>query len=534
MNTNLDPQMLRSEQYVEVGEILLRDAGIIIERWAQRAIQEQPSGARAHHEVLRDHLPRLLQTLGQSLAARLNGNSTPHWAPAQEHGEQRWEVGWSLPEVVRDYQILRLVLFDYLEESLPRSLSFRESGAIGLALDEAISASVTAYAGQSETALREQAAALKEADQRKTDFLAILAHELRNPLAPILTSIELLRLHDSPASPVNQVRTIIDRQVKQMIRLVDDLLDLTRIARGKLDLQRSIFDARLTVEQAVLTVQPLLVAHAHQLSVDLPHDPIYLNADEARIVQVLVNLLSNAAKYTERGGRISIALAREGEEAVLRVRDNGMGIETEMLGRIFDLFAQIDRSRHRAQGGLGIGLALVRQLVELHGGRISVHSAGAGKGSTFVMHLPIAPPPSSASELSGSRPQSHTEISTKMDCHILIIEDNTDARQTLALLLELLGHRVETAATGLEGVAAALISRPQVVLIDLGLPGLDGYEVAQQLRSALGEEVRLIALTGYAQEEDRCRTREAGFDAHVTKPVELEELNRVINGAKDA
>jgi signal transduction histidine kinase/ActR/RegA family two-component response regulator len=432
--------------------------------------------------------------------------------------------------VVRDYQILRLVLFDYLEESLHRSLRFRESRAIDLALDEAISASVTAYVGQSEAAFREQAAVLQEADQRKTDFMAMLAHELRNPLAPILTSIELLRLLGSQDSHINQTRAIIERQVKQMVRLVDDLLDLTRIVRGKLELRRTILDVREAVAQAVQTVRPALEAQAHQLSVEVPDEPLYLQADETRIVQVLVNLLSNAAKYTERGGKIVVSVACEDDEVVLRVRDNGVGIEAEMLSRIFDLFTQIGRSLHRSQGGLGLGLTLVRQLVELHGGRVSVHSEGPGKGSEFVVRLPIAaPPPPPVSP--GEPPQSAVAPSRATTHHILIIEDNTDARETLTLLLQMLGHRVESAATGPDGITRALASRPQVVLIDLGLPGLDGYEVARQVRAALGQKARLVALTGYAQEEDRRRTRDAGFDAHLPKPVELEELNRVMKDA---
>ena len=386
---NLNPQMLRSEQHIEVGLVIQRDADVLIERWAQRVVQDQPTAARAHHQVLLDHLPRLLQTLGQSLADCLDPHSTPHEASAEEHGEQRWEVGWSLTEMVRDFQLLRLVLFEYLEETFPRPLGFHESRAIDLALDEAISASVAAYVGQSEMALREQAAALKEAEQRKTDFLAILAHELRNPLAPILTSIELLRLLGSKDSNINQAREIIERQVRQMVRLVDDLLDLTRITRGKLELRRTILDVGQTVTQAVQTVRPLLEAQGHQLSVELPAEPIYLDADETRIVQMLVNLLSNAGKYTERGGLIRLSVAREGDEVVLRVGDNGVGIEAEMLGCIFDLFTQIGRSLHRAQGGLGVGLMLVRQLVELHGGQVSVHSEGPGKGSEFVVRLPI-------------------------------------------------------------------------------------------------------------------------------------------------
>jgi signal transduction histidine kinase/CheY-like chemotaxis protein len=529
---NLDPQLLRSEQHVEVGLVIQRDAGVLMDRWALRAVQQQPNAARAHHQALLDHLPRLLQTLGQSLAESLDADATPHQTPAEEHGEQRWEVGWSLPEVVRDYQLLRLVLFEYLEETLPRRLGFRESRAIDLALDEAISASVAAYVAQRETALRDQAAALKEADQRKTDFLAILAHELRNPLAPILTSIELLRLLSSKDNNINQPREIIERQVRQMVRIVDDLLDLTRVARGKLELRRTILDVGQAVTQAVQTVRPLLEAQGHQLSVELPAEPIHLEADETRIVQVLVNLLSNAGKYTERGGQIRLSAAREGNEAVLRVGDNGVGIETEMLGRIFDLFTQIGRSLHRAQGGLGIGLMLVRQLVELQGGRVSAQSDGPGQGSEFVVRLPIASP-SVPSNPPDESPQPGT-TSAATTCHILIIEDNNDARETLALLLQILGHRVETAATGPEGVKLALSARPQVVLIDLGLPGLDGFEVARQLRAALGEGARLIALTGYAQEEDRRRTQEAGFDAHLPKPVELEELNRVLSAGNNS
>jgi signal transduction histidine kinase/CheY-like chemotaxis protein len=525
---NLDPQVLRSEQHVEVGRLIQRDAGILIERWSRRAVQEQPNAARAHHQALRDHLPRLLHALGHSLAVSLDANSSPHYAPAREHGEQRWEVGWSLPEVVRDYQILRLVVFEYLEETLDRPLFFREVMAIGLALDEATAASVTAYVRQREAALEEQAAALKEADQRKNEFLAILAHELRNPLAPILTSIELFRLLTSTDPNLAQAREIIERQVKHMVRLIDDLLDLTRIARGKLELRRTRFDLRQAANQAVHTTRPLFESHGHQLSIELPAEPILLEADEARVVQVLVNLLTNAGKYTEHGGRISLTVSREANEAIVRVRDNGIGIEPEMLGRIFDLFTQVGRSLHRSQGGLGIGLTLVRQLVELHGGRVSVHSEGLGKGSEFVVRLPLAPEDSSLSAPAGSSSQSAVPQLAAPARHILIIEDNADARETLATLLKMIGHRTETAAAGPEGIQLALAGRPQVILIDLGLPGMDGFEVARQIRAGLGESVLLIALTGHALEEDRRRAQASGFDAHLSKPVELEELNRVL------
>jgi|SRR5579884_81209 len=529
MIQNLNLRELRSEPHVDVGLLIQRDASIIIERWLKRVVREQPDAARLHHQSLIDHLPSLLYTMGQSLAVQLEDDAAPDQAPAERHGEHRWETGWSLPEVVRDYQILRLVIFEYLEENLDRPLSFREGRAIDLALDEAISASVSAFSRQSVAELRRQAEALKEADQHKTDFLAVLAHELRNPLASVVTSMELLRLLDGQDPRIDQARAITERQVKQMVRLVDDLLDLTRIARGKLELRRTVFMVGQAMTQAVQTVLPLMQAQGHQLTVDLPTELIHVEADELRIVQVLVNLLNNAAKYTERGGHINVSASREGDEVVLRVRDDGIGIEGEKLAAIFTRFTQIDRSLHRSRGGLGVGLALVRQLVELHGGQVSAHSEGLGKGSEFVVRLPALKPssvplpsPSAAAPASTSTPAATAR-------RILLIEDNTDACETLSLLLRMLGHHVESATTGPEGVARAVASRPQIALIDLGLPGLDGFEVARQIRAALGEAVLLVALSGYTQEEDRRRAEEAGFDAHLPKPIELEELSRILS-----
>jgi signal transduction histidine kinase/CheY-like chemotaxis protein len=464
----------------------------------------------------------------------LEPDGCPHWAPAAAHGEQRWENGWSLPEVVQDYQILRRVLMEYLEETLTRPLLYRETAAVGLALDEAIGSSVAAYSRRVEEervehdrqireAAQRQAEALRQADRRKNDFLAILAHELRNPLAPILHATELLRLQGPAEASVEQARDVIDRQVRLLGRLVDDLLDMARIAQGKLELRRSRFNVAEAVTQAVQSTAPLFEAQQHRLSVQLPEGPLPVEADQARVVQVLVNLLTNAAKYTDRGGAVQVSAAREGGEVVLRVRDNGIGIEAGMLGRVFDLFTQVDRALDRAQGGLGIGLTLVRQLVELHGGRVAAHSAGPGQGSEFVVRLPAADGAPAAA------PAEEPPAPVKRR-HVLIIEDNADARATLATLLKLLGHRIETAAAGAEGVERALALRPEVALIDLGLPGVDGCEVARQLRAALGSAIRLVALTGHAQQEDRRRTQEAGFDAHLVKPVATEELTRVLNG----
>jgi signal transduction histidine kinase len=529
----MDTQSLRSEAFVEVGRIIERDSGLLIERWADRAAAEQPHAARLHHETLLDDLPRFLRTLGRGLAVVQDPEDCPHKVPAAAHGEQRWQSGWSLPEVVQDYQILRRTLLEHLEEILNRPLMYREVAAVGLALDEAIASSVAAFdrrvdderrhhERQAREAVQRQAEALRAADRRKNDFLAILAHELRNPLAPILHAAEVLRLQGPAEPPLDEARTIIERQVLQLGRLVDDLLDVARIAQGKLELRRGRFDLAEAVNQAAQTTAPLFEAQQHTLSVELPQEPLPVEADQARVVQVLVNLLTNAAKYTDRCGQVRLRAAREGGEVVLHVRDNGIGIEPGMIGRIFDLFTQVDRAMDRAQGGLGIGLTLVRHLVELHGGRVAARSEGAGKGSEFVVWLPATDGLPDAAPAAAPAPAKGR--------HVLIIEDNADARATLATLLTLLGHRVETAAAGAEGVERALAVRPEVALVDLGLPGLDGCEVARQLRAALGSAVRLIALTGHAQEEDRRRTQEAGFDAHLVKPVATEELTRVLNG----
>ncbi len=530
----IDPQVLRSEQFTEIGRLIQRDAGLIIQRWAQRATEEQPHASRSHHQALLDHLPAFLDALGQALAEPVAGDNGPHLGTAKRHGEQRWEHGWSLSEVVRDYQILRLVVLEYLEEMLERALLCREAQAVGLALDEAVTASVESFVRHRDEhhrraeqerleAARAQAAALRESDRRKNEFLAVLAHELRNPLVPILNSVEVLRLL-GPADPnVIRAREIVERQVKQMVRLVDDLLDVTRIAQGKVELRRTVFDLATAVAEAIQTTTPLFEAQGHRLEVHLPNEPLRLEADQARVVQVLVNLLNNAAKYTDRGGQVTLTGAREGSEVVVRVRDNGVGIEPEMLGKVFELFAQVGRSAHRAQGGLGIGLTLVRQLVEMHAGRVTVHSDGPGKGSDFAVSLPALAPPDVVPE---AAPSARKAGATSR--HVLIIEDNADARGTLQTLLALLGHRVETAGTGAEGVERALAARPEVVLIDLGLPVLDGYEVARRLRAALGDRVVLVALTGHALDEDRQRSQEAGFNAHLAKPVEVEELNLLL------
>jgi PAS domain S-box-containing protein len=360
-----------------------------------------------------------------------------------------------------------------------------------------------------------------DASRHKDDFLAMLAHELRNPLAPIVSAMHVLRLHPSDARLVQHAREVVERQVGHQARLLDDLLDVSRITRGKIELRKATVDLVTVVADAVETARPLIDARRHVLTVQTPPRPVHLLADPTRLGQVVANLLNNAAKFTDPGGTITITLETSDMEALIRVRDNGHGIAPEMQPHVFDLFTQVDPSLARSSGGLGIGLTLVRRLVEMHGGRVQVRSEGPGRGAEFTVRLPLE-------RAVDGPPETGVPAAAAPHRHVLIIEDNADAREMLRVSLELEGHRVETADDGLQGVELALASRPQVVLVDIGLPGLDGYGVAARLRAALGRSVVLIALTGYGQPDDRERTRHAGFDAHVVKPVDMDTLTRLL------
>ena len=316
-------------------------------------------------------------------------------------------------------------------------------------------------------------------------------------------------------------REVVERQVTHQARLLDDLLDVSRITRGKIELRKASVDLSAVVADAVETTRPLLDDRGHTLTVRLPESRVTVLADATRLGQVLANLLNNAAKFTAPGGAIVVTLAADGGDAILSVADNGCGIPPDMQTRVFELFTQVNPSLARSHGGLGIGLTLVRSLVEMHGGHVEVHSEGPGRGAEFSVRLPLdVPTDEPAPACDASAPGARR--------HILIVEDNPDARDMLVVSLELEGHRVEAAADGLRGVEMALASRPDVVLVDIGLPGLDGFGVAARVRAALGGDVMLIALTGYGQPDDRERTRRAGFDAHVVKPVDPDVLVRLL------
>jgi signal transduction histidine kinase/CheY-like chemotaxis protein len=376
-----------------------------------------------------------------------------------------------------------------------------------------------------EQELRCRAEQLAEADRRKDEFLAMLGHELRNPLAPIRNAVEVMRLLDLTGPQLQWARDVIDRQVGHMTRLVDDLLDVSRISRGRITLQMESVALAEVIGRAVESSRPLLEARRHELAVVLPAEPVRLEADPSRLAQAVTNLLNNAAKYTAEGGRVRLTAERRGDEVVLRVGDNGVGIAPEMLPRVFDPFIQAEQTLDRSGGGLGIGLTLVKCLVELHGGSVEAFSGGLGQGSEFVVRLPV----SGSAGKQSSNGDGWVAAPSQSACRILVVDDNSDAAESLAMVLRVGGHEVCTAHDGLAALNAAEQFQPEVVLLDIGLPKVDGYEVARRLRERAGsEQVLLVAVTGYGQEEDRRRAEEAGFDAHLVKPADPFALHRLL------
>ncbi len=384
------------------------------------------------------------------------------------------------------------------------------------------------YVTEDITERRQAVESLKEADRRKDEFLAMLAHELRNPLAPIRNAIQLLRVIAPGDSRVRGAHDMIERQVGHLVRLVDDLLDVSRVSRGKIQLQKGPLDIAAVVRQALETSRPLLDARHHELTTLFPAAPIHVFGDLTRLSQVLSNLLNNAAKYTDDGGRIQVTVERVMEgalsEAVIRVRDSGRGIDPKALDNLFDLFYQVDRNLDRSDGGLGIGLSLVKSLVEMHGGRVEAHSAGRGQGSEFVVRLPVLreePRVPRADE-------STAPANATRGLSILVVDDNRDSAETMAMLLEMEGHQAMMAFDGKEAVEVALAERPAVVLLDIGLPQMNGYDACRAMRQGGLNDTLLVAMTGYGREEDRRLSHEVGFDAHLVKPVDLQAVRKLL------
>jgi PAS domain S-box-containing protein len=371
--------------------------------------------------------------------------------------------------------------------------------------------------------------ARKEEDRRKTEFLALLAHELRNPLAPLRSGLQVIRLAGDNRATVERESVKMERQLHHLVRLVDDLLDVSRISRGKLQLRKERITLATAVGHALEVCEAAVKERGHELTVSLPGEPVYVDADKTRLAQAICNLLSNAVKYSERGSRIWLSAGREGGDALISVRDTGVGIPSHMLTRVFEMFTQVDRTLEKSQGGLGVGLGIVKRLVELHGGSVEAKSEGDGKGSEFVIRLPVAaaPSPREAGPEAGELPRPTGRH------RILVVDDNEDAAESLATLLELLGHEVRTANDGLEGLDVAEAFRPGVILMDIGMPRLNGYDTCRRMREKpWGKDATVVALTGWGQEEDKRQSREAGFDDHLVKPVEPASLEKLLAGLK--
>lgn len=389
---------------------------------------------------------------------------------------------------------------------------------------------------------QEMEAALRETDRRKDEFLATLAHELRNPLAPIRSGLEIIRRIGSDKEKYEETLSIIERQTKQIIHLVDDLLDISRITRGKINLRKERINLKTAIEMALETSQGLIDEAKNELTVTFPYKPIYIYADLTRIAQIFLNILNNAAKYSHPGGRISLTASKEGSEAIIRIKDTGLGIPQEMISKIFDIFGQIATPDQQAQGGLGIGLSVVKKLVEMHNGTVEVFSEGRDKGSEFIVRLPLAAEQSES--LPAAQPveenilqiaqmkmlDNGTTINPQSQAgrhRILVVDDNTDAAEMLETLLSFEGHTIRTAFDGKTGIEIAREFQPDICLLDIGLPEMNGYELARRLREFL-PRVLLISVSGWGQEEDRRRSREAGFDYHLVKPVDLDDVLKLI------
>jgi signal transduction histidine kinase len=372
--------------------------------------------------------------------------------------------------------------------------------------------------------LAAQAEALREADRRKDEFLATLAHELRNPLAPLRYGLDVLR-KDPDGHRVASIRATMDRQLAHLVRLIDDLLDVSRVSQGKITLRKERLQAADVIRAAVEASQPVIDAARHSLKMDLPAAPVWLEGDITRLSQVVGNLLNNAAKYTPEGGGIWLSVRAEGNAAVIEVSDNGIGIPFEMQARVFQLFTQVDKHLERAQGGLGIGLALVKQLVALHGGTIKVESAGPGKGSAFTVRLPLAAPP----EQTTAPMERPAEKAQPRSLKILVVEDNLDVAEAMGWVLERLRHDFRLVHEGKQALATARDYRPDVIILDIGLPGMDGYAVCRAFREdELFRNIPIIAQSGWGQNQDKMLASEAGFDRHLTKPITRKELERVL------
>jgi PAS domain S-box-containing protein len=492
------------------------------ERWFGR---DRADIAGKHlRELLGDEVWRATEP---HLSAALGGAAVRHdvHLSPQALAEERWIDCVYTPDVDATGRVRGVVAH-------VSDVTARRNLASELHHDDADDHAIAAALRASESRYRELAEQLQAADQRKNEFLALLAHELRNPLAPIRNGLQLVRMA-SDAVARERACAMMDRQLRHMVRLVDDLLDVSRITRSKLELRREPVELATVVRNAVESSGELIDSFEHELLVELPDDPVVLDADPVRMTQVVSNLLNNAAKYTNPAGRLEVRAWREGHFAIISVRDTGIGIARENLQRVFDLFSQLQTDPSRASGGLGVGLSLVRELVTMHGGTVEARSDGPGRGSEFIVRLPVR----EASAVDSWGTVSLATLVAEAGRHrhlgrprrVLVVDDNADNAESLSELLRALRHETQIVFDGPSAVDAVASFAPEVVLLDIGLPGYDGYEVARRIReSAGGRNIRLIAITGWGQEDDKRRAWAAGFDAHLTKPVDPAALLLIV------
>lgn len=506
----------------------------IMREWEARVASEARE-IKLTDSALRNHLPEFLDELADWMqSAEAPGSSRMRCAAAR-HAAQRLDHSFQLTQLVHEYRLLRGSLLHLLlgaeaadqEGGQSRGMAGRvvELARLNAGLDYAITDAVESFVEERERRLaevRDQATMLRELDRRKSEFLAVLSHELRNPLTPIRNSLFLLDQAAPGSEQANRAKSVLFRQTEHLTKLIDELLDVTRISRGKVELHREILDVRNIVRLACDDHRTLFEQHQIDLRFDDPARPAWTNADPQRLSQAVGNLLQNAAKFTPPGGRVVVSVSVANPDVEIRVRDTGIGMDARDLERVFEPFAQVENTLARTHGGLGLGLALVKGLVEMHDGRVSAFSEGLGHGCEIVVALPLAVPPASAGE-------EVSVVTTTPGAFVLLIEDNVDAAQTLAEILELSGHRVRVAYDGTTGIQMAVELKPEVVLCDIGLPDVNGYEVARTLRADQSlRSTRLIAVSGYAQYADRQKAMDAGFDAHLTKPPDLDKLNKLL------
>lgn len=466
-------------------------------------------------------------------AGNLQSYSASWHALTGQHSAQWRKEGWLDAVHPDDREATRRQWFDGIARRAPFELEYRivaADGSVHWSNDHAAplfgsDGAVRKWVGMNVdiTERRSAEEALREADRRKDEFLAILAHELRNPLAPLRTGIEIMRMGRIDPERGERLHAMMGRQVDHMVALVDDLMDVSRISSGRIVLDRHPVELATVIRSALEASDPIIRTKRHEVSLTLPAEAVWVDGDLHRLTQAIGNLLTNAAKYTEPNGHIFVTLERREGEACVRVKDTGVGIPPAMLEKVFDLFAQVDSAIDRRQGGLGIGLTIVRQLVELHGGRVEAHSEGPGRGSEFIVCLPLSATPRDELDAPHLRPAGVRPR------RILVVDDNADAAQAMATMLGLLGHEVDVAFGGEPALRLAERVRPEVILMDLGMPGMNGYVAAQRIReTGWGRDVLLIALTGWGQQADRAASEQAGFDHHLVKPVELDTVQSLV------